>query len=140
MKIQIINKKQALIEANKIKDKAFGIAESFGTLPGYCLEPECIRYVQLISLTQLKDDEGCIFIDGEAAEQLTNFEIEPGKFVIGKLCVKNVTYAFIENERLCLKYNDGIIEYFKFREDLNCWQFDVNSLGTKIKPEHGILN
>jgi hypothetical protein len=140
MKVQIINKKQALIEANKIKDKAFGIAESFGTLPGYCKEPECVKYVQLISLTQLKDGEGCIFIDGEAAEQLTNFEIEPGKFIIGKLCVKNITDAFIENERLCLKYNDEIIEYFKFIEDLNCWQFEVNSLGTKIKPENGILN
>jgi hypothetical protein len=140
MKIQIINKEKALIEANKIKEKAFGIAESFGTLPGYCMEPECIKYVQLISLTQLKEGEGCIFIDGEAAEQLTNFEIEPGKYVIGKLCVRNVIDAFIENERLCLKYNDGIIEYFKFREDLNCWEFEVNSLGTKIKPEHGIFN
>lgn len=140
MKIQIIDKKQALIEANKIKDKAFGIAESFGTLPGYCLEPECVRYVQLISLTQLKDDEGCIFINGEAAEQLTNFEIEPGKFFIGKICVKNVTDAYIDNDKLCIKYNDGIIEYFQFREDLNCWEFEVNSLGTKIKPENGILN
>ena len=140
MKVQIINKKQALIEANKIKEKAFGIAESFGTLPGYCMEPECVKYVQLIKLTQLKDDEGCIFIDGEAARQLTNFEVEPGEFVIGKLCVKNVTDAFIENDRLCLKYNDGIIEYFTFAEGLNCWKFEVNNLGTKIKPQHGILN
>jgi hypothetical protein len=140
MKVKIINKKEALIEANKIKEKAFGIAKSFGTLPGYCLEPVCVKYVQLISLTQLGNGEGCIFINDEAAEQLTDFEIETGKFVIGKLCVKNVIDAYIENARLCLKYNDGIIEYFKFREDLNCWQFEVNSLGTKIKPEHGILN
>ena len=140
MKVQIINKKQALIEANKIKEKAFGIAESFGTLPGYCMEPECVRYVQLISLTQLKDDEGCIFIDGEAARQLINFETEPDEFVIGKLYVKNATDAFIENDRLCLKYNDGIIEYFTFAEYLNYWKFEVNNLGTKIKPQHGILN
>ena len=140
MKVQIIDKKQALVEASKIKDKAFRIAKSFGTLPGYCMEPECVKYVQLIALAQLNDNEGCIFIDGEAANMLTALEVANGEYFIGKLCVKNVTDAFISNERLCLKYNDGIVEYFKFREDLDCCEFEVNSLGTKIKPEHGILN
>ena len=140
MKVEIITKKEALFEANLIKEKAFKMAESFGTLPGYCSEPICVKYVQLISLTQLKDNEGCIFIDGEAAEQLTDFEIEPGKFVIGKICVRNVSNAYIKKDNLCIVYSDGIEEYFKFNDSLNCWTFEINSLGTKIKPNFGISN
>lgn len=144
-KVEIVTKKEANEIYLSLRDKAFAVANSFGTLPAYCNEPECILLMKVSPLTQLRDDEACIFIDDIPADQLTDFELEQGKRVIGRLCVKNVIKAFIENEfteneRLCLKYSDDIVEYFKYREDLECWIFDKNSLGTKIKPDNGILN
>lgn len=144
-KVDIVTKKEANKRYMSLKDKAFAVAKRFGTLPAYCNEPECVLLMKISPLTQLKDDEACIFIDDMPADQLTDFPLEQGKKIIGRLCVKNVAEAFIQNEftekeRLCLRYFDGIVEYFKYREDLDCWVFDKNSIGTEIKPDNGILN
>lgn len=140
MKVNILTKKMALLEAENIKKLAFKMAESFKTLPGYCDEFICKRYCDLISLSQLPDDAFCVFINDLAANEITDFEITNNNYVIGKICAFNLIDAFIADDKLCLKYNDGVLEYFKFRHDIDCWQFEINSLGTKIKPEHGIFN
>lgn len=140
MNIQIITREVALQKANELKEKAFAIAESFGTLPGYCQEPECVAYVAFTALMQLREGEACIFINGEPAMQLTDFALDSGQRVIGKICAKNIKSAYIEDGRLHLSYTDGVIDTFKFREQLECWEFEKNNVGGVIKPHYGILN
>jgi hypothetical protein len=119
MKATIINKKEAYRQAMILKDKAFAIAKSYNTLPGYCFEPECVKYCELISLTQLKDDEGAIFIDGKAAYMLTDFQLDNEKTFIGKICVKNAIYVEIIYSELIIIYNDGVKEFFYMMRILN---------------------
>lgn len=140
MEIQILDKKTAYTEAMKIKDKAFAIANSYNTLPGYCQEPECVKYMELISLTQLRDNEGALYTNGKVLRQLTDFEITKGCFVIGKICVKNAKSAEIIDNELIIHYIDGVSEYFTYSEDIEAYKFKRNNLGFKIKPEMGILN
>jgi hypothetical protein len=140
MKIQILDKNTAYKEALRIKEKAFAIANSYNTLPGYCLEPECVRYCSLMALTQLKKDEGTLFCNGEMLRQLTDFKLENGGLVIGNICVKNAKSAEIIGNELIIHYIDGVLEYFTYSDDIEAYKFKHNSLGTKTKPEMGILN
>ena len=140
MKAQIVNRNEAIKMALQLKDKAFAIANSYGTLPGYCLEPECVMYCDYAALTQLKEDEAAIVIDNRVARWLTGYNLEGCGEVIGKMCVKNAKCAEVINSELVISYNDCIKEYFSFDENLECYKFKCNSLGTNIKAEIGVLN
>ena len=132
MKIEIIGPEKALERANEIRELAFAIAAASDTLPGYCQAPECRSWCDYMAVTQLKKSERCVFIDSRAALQLTNFEVA-NQFVLGKICVENLHQARIEEERLCLEYVDGLVEYFTYEEQGEYWKFERNNANTSFK-------
>jgi hypothetical protein len=140
MKALIVSRQHAIQMALRLKEKAFSLANSYGTLPGYCKEPECVMYCDYTALTQLGENEGAIVIDNKVARWITGYNIEGHGEVIGKMCVKNAKSADIINNELVVTYNDGVREYFSYIEDLECYKFKYNSLGTTIKAEEGVLN
>ena len=133
MKADLINKQQAFQKYLETKELAFAIAEANGTLPGYCAAPECKLFTAYAGLaTELKEGEVCIFTDGSPAEQITDFEIAPGQFFIGKICAINVKSAEVENQTLLINYFDGVTEEYSFIEDFDAWKFKGKNISINV--------
>lgn len=120
--IELIDRKKAIKRESEIREEAFKVASSFDTLPGYCDEKPCVLWRAYSRITQLKDNEQCVFIDGMPAKKLTDFEISPGEFVVGDICGKNVSGASMKDDVLEVTFADGVKEdyvncgdYFKFK-------------------------
>lgn len=128
MNVQLINKQSAINGYNKLKEIAFAIAAGNDTLPGYCNAPECIEFMHYAALTQLKAGEVCLFIDNLPVMQITDFEIAPGQFFIGRMCTTNVEEAYIDNDILSIKYHDGVIECYIYENEFDAWKFHSKNI------------
>lgn len=137
--IELINKQTAIQRYEETRELAFAIAKANDTLPGYCNARECKENVAYASLTQLKEGEQCLFIDGLPAEMLTDFEIERGeKVVIGKICGENMVKAEIKNDTLFIHYVDGVIEVYTYLNNHECWRYDSNNAGNIKLAQRGM--
>lgn len=121
MKVELVNAQTATERAAKLKDIAWSIAEANQTTPGYCQAEECKSFCDYLSVSQLNKGEVCVFVDGLAARQLTDFELKRGKF-IGKMCADNLVNAYINNSNLILEYADGVKEEYIYLTDIESWQ------------------
>jgi len=139
MKIEFITKEIALKRYKETKELAFSIAKANDTLPGYCSAPECVQHVAYAGLaTHLKPNEKCLFINDLPAEMLTDFELERGKRVIGKICGENMIKAEVKEDVLYIYHADGVIEAYRYDGSISCWKYDSNNAGNIKLAQRGI--
>lgn len=131
-KVELINKKTALKKAEELKTSAFAIAKEEGTLPGYSKAKQCIQYMQLLKLSQLKRGEVCVWINGEEAKLLTDMVTEHGQ-VIGNICGKEIYHGEVVNSELIIHFSDGVIEYYTYLDEIGAWKYDRNNAKTSFK-------
>jgi hypothetical protein len=85
---------------------------------------------------QLKGTEVCIFVDGKPAYQTTDFNISDNSKALGIICADHVKSATIDNDELIITFEDNVVEYFKYIEELDAWKFDRKNTSVKIPYAH----
>jgi len=138
MIVELINKELALLRSDFLKEIAWSIAQSYNTTPANCEEKTCRQFMDYLSVTSLKQNEVCVFIDGLAARQLTNFKITDNTYVLGNICGKEIDAAYIDQEELHIRYTDGVIEHYKYHDQAQAWYFDRSN--SKIKLPQTSIN
>ena len=138
MKVELVDRNEAIKRAENIHDLAFAIAEASGTLPGYSSAPECLLWCKLSALsTQLRGDEVAVFINNRIAEQITEMKTETGNVIGSLLIYKNqVNHIDIIDNELVITYNDNIVEFYDYLENLDVWKFKSSNAKNKIPYSH----
>lgn len=133
MRVEIIRKGYAIEKSALLRDRAWDIAKSYGTVPGFCDNIVCRQFTDYLGVSTLKENEGCIFVDGLAAMQLTNFKLSKNLYALGRICGVQMDAAYIYDNELCIKFTDGLIEYYKYHDQADAWYFDRNSANVDFK-------
>lgn len=133
MKVELINNKIAKKRSSELHELAWDIANSYKTVPSNCQERQCLEFIDYLAVTTLKDNEVCVFVEGLAARQLTDFKITDTTYALGKICAKELDSVSIQNNELVIKYTDGVIEYYKYHDKAEAWYFDRNNANTDFK-------
>ncbi len=124
MNIELINKQTAVKKWQSVKEAAYAFSFSYEKPIAEINEQACIDFINYAALTQLQEDEVCVFVNGSPAKWQTGHLTEGGGMVIGKLCFKSVKDAYIQGGKLCIEFKDGLIEQYRQKNEL--W-YPVNS-------------